>query len=184
MVTEPYVPPNCTCGCTLRNRPSGFIASSPDVCHPTTQTLVGTWLVWMPDYKRVRLEFELFNLHLQQEWMRIRDGGDATAKVLAYHTGSRLPGPVLSTGNKLYIEYKVYSRSGEEPTRGFRARYSSIGKDITIVQIQDWRGRSWVQVRPVWFYPHRFRKAQTHCAYFTLQRWGQSQKSFHQLSPD
>ncbi|XP_033631749.1 uncharacterized protein LOC117293511 [Asterias rubens] len=126
MVTEPYVPPNCTCGCTLRNRPSGFIASSPDVCHPTTQTLVGTWLVWMPDYKRVRLEFELFNLHLQQEWMRIRDGGDATAKVLAYHTGSRLPGPVLSTGNKLYIEYKVYSRSGEEPTRGFRARYSSI----------------------------------------------------------
>ncbi|XP_038055676.1 uncharacterized protein LOC119727721 [Patiria miniata] len=144
-VTQPSVLPGCTCGCTLRSNPTGVIASSPYDCTvPSTgdatgggaapespsEGLVLTWLVLVPgDAKRVRLEFSTFNLHLQQEWMRIRDGGDDKAKVLAYHTGSRLPAVVESTANRLYIEYKVYP--GGEPDRGFRARYTSLDGGIS-----------------------------------------------------
>ncbi|XP_022091582.1 uncharacterized protein LOC110979812 [Acanthaster planci] len=137
MVSEPTVKPNCTCGgCTLHADPGGIIASSPyDCTSPLTEGTVAspggqvlTWLVVGSDHQRVRLEFRAFNLHPQEEWMRIRDGGDQRAKVLAYHTGSRLPAVVESTGNRLYIEYKVYS--GGEPDRGFRVRYSSLDGGI------------------------------------------------------
>ena len=83
----------------------------------------------MADGLRIKLDFRSFDLYLHEEWLRIRDGASETARVVAYHTGSKIPASITSRGNELYLEYKVTGKDSHQP-RGFSAVYLTFGRCI------------------------------------------------------
>ena len=114
--------PGCNCGCILREI-NGTISSSPDSC----TNGFGSWKVVVADDLRIRLDFRSFDLYLHDEWLRVRDGENEDARVIAYHTGSKIPQPITSSRNKLFLEYKV-SEKETGKIRGFSAVYLTFGK--------------------------------------------------------
>lgn len=108
---------------------NGNLLASPQSCPSGA-----TWVIRVANNKRIRLEFITFNLYLPQEYVRIRDGVNARAKVLAFHTGQLIPDTVTSTGNQIYVEYEVFAK-GKPPDRGFSASYTSLGKSSWLLLI-------------------------------------------------
>lgn len=115
---EAITPPSCNYALSTI---SGTIVASPQSCPRGA-----AWVIRVANNKRIRLEFLTFNLYLPQEYVRIRDGVNARAKILAFNTGQLIPSTVTSTGNQIYVEYEVFAK-GKPPERGFSATYTSLG---------------------------------------------------------
>lgn len=114
---ESATPSSCNYVLSTSN---GNLLASPQSCPSGA-----TWVIRVANNKRIRVEFITFNLYLPQEYVRIRDGINARAKVLAFHTGQLIPDTVTSTGSQIYVEYEVFAK-GKPPERGFSASYTSL----------------------------------------------------------
>ncbi|XP_071504257.1 uncharacterized protein [Diadema antillarum] len=112
---------NCFCGCTLTVA-DGTILSDPLFCESRNTF---RWVISVPGNRVVRLEFVYFYLAIHMEYLRVRDGEHGDSPNLAYHTGVALPAPVVSTGNSMYIEYRMVRR-GNLDMKGFKAFFSSF----------------------------------------------------------
>ena len=79
--------------------------------------------------QHVRLDFDSFTLqacgNCSCDKMNIYDGRDATAPLIQTLCGSDLPGAVESSGNQLFVHFES---DGTSITRGFRIKYSAVGK--------------------------------------------------------
>ena len=76
--------------------------------------------------QRVRLDFLNFTLPSCSDKLYIYEGRDATTPPIRTLCGSDLPENVTSIGNELFVHFESDSA---ERTRGFRIRYSSVGKE-------------------------------------------------------
>nr|XP_054756051.1 uncharacterized protein LOC129262041 [Lytechinus pictus] len=124
-VTPTTFGPTCYCGCTVTGKEGG-IQSNPSFCENRT---LFKWVIVAPDNHSIRLEFVSFYLAIHREYLRVRDGEDGDSPLLAYHTGVALPGPVSTTGNSMYIEYRVV-RGGNLDQMGFSAVFTSQASDV------------------------------------------------------
>ncbi|XP_035681547.1 uncharacterized protein LOC118419298 isoform X2 [Branchiostoma floridae] len=120
LTVRPVATDNCACGCTLR-APQGGVTRPPyGACAG-----VVTWLIWVLEDYKIRLEFEVFDLDKTQERLKIRDGGEATSPLL-FSTGSDPPTTLTSSGSRVFIEFRVQPDLQSYSTRGFQASYSSF----------------------------------------------------------
>lgn len=76
----------------------------------------------MDSISGITLKFDRFQLVEQVDYLNIYDGEDESAPLLASFTGSNIPEPVTSSGNKLFISFQA---SSDETSRGFFASYST-----------------------------------------------------------
>lgn len=123
LVTPNSPGPTCYCGCTLTTE-EGSIQSNPLFCENRN---LFKWVIIAPDNHSIHLEFVSFYLAIHREYLRVRDGEDGDSPLLAYHTGVALPGPVSTSGNTMYIEYRVV-RGGNLDQMGFSAVFNSQGE--------------------------------------------------------
>lgn len=123
LVTPNSPGPTCYCGCTLTTE-EGSIQSNPLFCENRN---LFKWVIIAPDNHSIHLEFVSFYLAIHREYLRVRDGEDGDSPLLAYHTGVALPGPVSTSGNTMYIEYRVV-RGGNSDQMGFSAVFNSQGE--------------------------------------------------------
>ncbi|KAK2191080.1 hypothetical protein NP493_60g05060 [Ridgeia piscesae] len=87
------------------------------------------WRIEVDDDQHVRLDFNSFTLqacsNCSCDKMNIYDGRDATAPLIQTLCGSDLPGTVESSGKQLFVHFES---DGASVTRGFRIKYSAVGK--------------------------------------------------------
>lgn len=81
-----------------------------------------SWLINIQDsIKNVTLSFDRFELNAT-DFVKIYDGADATAPLLATYTGTSLPANVTSTGSKMFVTFTSASGSS---AKGFLASYNT-----------------------------------------------------------
>ncbi|XP_071950294.1 uncharacterized protein [Antedon mediterranea] len=117
----------CGCGCLVES-PSGIIDAYEKDCHSRA-----TWIIRVNHGYRVNITFNSFDLSSSgryQEYLRIRDGDDVDAPILLFVTGTRRPIPVVSTGDVMFLEYKIYRSNSYR--HGFLATFNSTKKEGVI----------------------------------------------------
>ena len=67
------------------------------------------WIVDVPEGNNVELSFKAFRLESGiRDWVQIHDGGGSSSpKLTPQLGGTRIPGNVISTGNKIFVHWET-----------------------------------------------------------------------------
>lgn len=88
-----------------------------------------TWIILVPNSKNIKLQFREFELekhsNCRYDYLEVRDGDGPQKSLLGKFCGDKVPSPVKSSENYIYI--KFYS-DGLIPKRGFVLRWHSIDR--------------------------------------------------------
>eukprot|EP00794_Sanderia_malayensis_P003246 gene3246-3727_t len=121
------------CGGTIKSR-TGVISSPgyPSVYPPSKDC---EWKVQARSHYRLELSFTSFSLPAASssgcsDYLQIRNGTDSTSPSLGKYCGTRLPAPVSSMSNSMYL--KFHSDASTNLYHGFQASYKAVcGGTIT-----------------------------------------------------
>ena len=131
--------------------------SITDGSGPVNDYLNNTQASWLIDPQNemdsvINIELHVKHFHLHQgDYLRIYNGADNTAPLLAEFTGDTLPGVLESTGNKVFVEF---TSNGENTAPGFYlSHYAQIpvfctGQEVlndSIKRFNDGSGRFYYQ---------------------------------------
>ena len=122
--------PECICGCNYREARGSIVSSS--VCKGSS-----IWKIYAAEGSVIQLTFLYYNIRRSNYGtpLQIRDGDSLRDSLLFNEfSGSTLPAPILSTQNKMLIEFtspqQGSTREYNAPDEGFAASYISFGKFI------------------------------------------------------
>ena len=84
------------------------------------------WIISFSDGYKIKLDFIHFDLEYQStcqyDWLEIRNGNASTSPLIgSRRCGDIIPGPVLSSGNQLYMKF---SSDGSKSRSGFEINVS------------------------------------------------------------
>lgn len=122
--TETY--PNHATGLTELTKKVGRFTDGSGPLENYIDNNTASWLInpqtENDSIKKVTLYFDEFNLD-GSDVIRVYDGADDTAPMLAEYTGNDTPSTLNSTGNQLFV---VFETDGAGNAEGFVLRYSTI----------------------------------------------------------
>ena len=117
-------PPYCSGSTSLTYKQGSFTDGSG----PARDYLQGTDCSWLinpqtatDSISNITLTFDGFETS-QGDLLTIHDGSDINAPVLGIYSGTTIPSPITSTGNKMFITFQAL---GSNPASGWSANYST-----------------------------------------------------------
>ena len=96
---SPVLEPSCRCGCTKDGDNQGKIVATGR-CQG-----MSTWTVRVNDGQDIILRFDYFHLNYSQQWLRIRDGGSPSDRLLFSSFDSGYPVEVVTSGPVARVEF-------------------------------------------------------------------------------
>ena len=80
----------------------------------------------------LQLQFASFRTYSSADYLTIYDGGSSSAPLIGRFSGSSLPSPIVSSSNKLYLQF---TSDGSYEDYGFKAFYRGIVLFLNISKI-------------------------------------------------
>jgi hypothetical protein len=123
--TLSYIYPQYCAGATTLTYKTGSIDDGSGPMHPYQHGADCSWLIDpqtdVDSITSITLTFDRFDTN-PEDFVRIYDGGNAQAPLLAAFSGANTPGSVTSTGNKMFI---TFAATGAVPGNGWFATYKT-----------------------------------------------------------
>uniref|UniRef100_A0A8C5PBH1 Cubilin n=1 Tax=Leptobrachium leishanense TaxID=445787 RepID=A0A8C5PBH1_9ANUR len=119
------------CGGTLTSLSGGF--TSPNYPMPYYRNTECYWLLKASSGNILEIQFDDFDLEphetCRNEYLAVYNGNNTNSQLLAKHCGNRLPAPIISTANNVYVKLRTdnfleYS--------GFFATYKQVCEGVLI----------------------------------------------------
>ncbi|RWS30688.1 cubilin-like protein [Leptotrombidium deliense] len=123
------------CGGLLQNS-SGVIAFPRDSGGTYASDLDCVWIIMTDENTVVNISFDMLDIENSTkcsfDYLEIRDGNSHSDPLINYYCGNYVPDPVLSSGNKLFVQFHSDSETSKT---GFKLRYEAVNSSC---------GGSWI----------------------------------------
>lgn len=101
---------------------SSGLLTSPDYPGPYPDDYDCQWIIRVASASKIRLTFSHFDIE-SFDFVEVYDGASVSGRLLLKHSGSTVPGDVVSSSNEMLVRF-VTDGTGNY-FRGWRATYTS-----------------------------------------------------------